>query len=220
MQTSRRTLTEYRVRSVLAHGGMIAPMRQTYLAYRGPDTRWQMAGWVSPHIMARLRSAGGLCAQDVFPDRLIMGPAPMLDLTSRKMPRPADLLTRRAGTQPGLMDDLFSAAPSPDLVRQKAAAGRYRDEFRRASQPAAHRARADFGKAAEPFASRRLMNLEAEIGTDAMRRLEDLLVDRASVSALTFRWGMKAEDVKPAAQEALARLTEAYDLSPAVERPA
>jgi hypothetical protein len=53
-----------------------------------------------------------------------------------------------------------------------------------------------------------------------MRQLEDLLIDRATVTALTARWRMKAEDVKQVAQEALAQLAVAYELSRVVDSPA
>lgn len=58
------------------------------------------------------------------------------------------------------------------------------------------------------------------MGILAMRQLEDLLIDRATVTALTARWRMKAEDVKQVAQEALARLAVAYELSRVVDSPA
>ena len=62
--------------------------------------------------------------------------------------------------------------------------------------------------------------LESEIGTTSMRQLEDLLIDRATVTALIVRWSMEAEGVRAAAQEALAHLAVAYELSPAVDNPA
>ncbi len=58
------------------------------------------------------------------------------------------------------------------------------------------------------------------MGVLAMRQLEDLLIDRATVTALTARWRMKAEDVKQVAQEALAQLAVAYELSRVVDSPA
>lgn len=213
-----RILTEHRLMSVLVHGGMIAPLRQTFLAYRGPDTRRQRAGWVSPHIVARLEAEGRLRAQAVFPDRLEAAPAPGRELDSRAMRRPADLLNLRTDGRRSLMADLFAAPASPDVVRQSAAAGRYRDEFFRASQPAADRARPVFG-AGTQSPSARLAALESEIGTRSIRQLEDLLIDRATVTALIVRWGMEVEGVRAAAQDALARLAVAYELSPAVDSP-
>ena len=109
---------------------------------------------------------------------------------------------------------------SYSLIRQSAAAGRYRDEFIRASQPASARARPVFDKSTHQRASDRLAELETEMGVLAMRQLEDLLIDRATVTALTARWRMKAEDVKQVAQEALARLAVAYELSRVVDSPA
>ena len=215
-----RILTEYRLMNVLAHGGMIAPLRQTFLAYRGPDTRRQRAGWVSPHIVARLKAEKRLQAQVMFPDRLEAVPAPGRELDSRAMRRPADLLNLRTDGRRSLMADLFAAPASPDVVRQSAAAGRYRDEFIRASQPAADRARPVFGGGTRQSPSARLAALESEIGTRSIRQLEDLLIDRATVTALIVRWSMEAEGVRAAAQEALARLAVAYELSPAVDSPA
>ena len=190
----RRILTEYRLRTVLTHGGMVAPVRQTYLAYRGPDTRRQVAGWVSPHIIARLKADACLRAQVAFPDRLAAGPT--------------------------LMVELVADTHAPEVIRQSAAAGRYRDEFIRASQPASARARPVFDKSTHQRASDRLAELETEMGVLAMRQLEDLLIDRATVTALTARWRMKAEDVKQVAQEALAQLAVAYELSRVVDSPA
>jgi len=215
-----RILTEYRLMNVLAHGGMIAPLRQTFLAYRGPDTRRQRAGWISPHIVARLKAEGRLQAQTMFPERLEAAPAPGRELDSRAMCRPADLLNLRTDGRRSLMADLFAAPASPEVIRQSAAAGRYRDEYIRASQPAADRVRPVFGGGKERTPSARLVALESEIGTQSMRRLEDLLIDRATVTALIVRWSMEEENVRAAAQDALARLAMAYELSPAVDSPA
>ncbi|MEQ3649918.1 hypothetical protein [Hyphomonas sp.] len=215
-----RILTEYRLMSVLVHGGMIAPLRQTYLAYRGPDTRRQRAGWVSPHIVARLKAEKRLQAQAMFPDRLEAAPAPGRARDSRAICRPADLLNLRTDGRRSLMADLFAASASPDVIRQSAAAGRYRDEYIRASQPVADRVRPVFGAGTRRTPSARLAALESGIGTRSMRQLEDLLIDRATVTALTVRWGMEVEGVRAAAQDALARLAVAYELSPAVDTPA
>jgi len=215
-----RILTEHRLMSVLVHGGMIAPLRQTFLAYRGPDTRRQRAGWVSPHIVARLKAEKRLQAQAVFPDRLEAAPAPGRELDSRAMCRPADLLNLRTDGRRSLMAEFFATPTSPEVIRQSAAAGRYRDEFIRASQPAADRARPVFGGGTRQSPSARLAALESEIGTRSIRQLEDLLIDRATVTALIVRWSMEAEGVRAAAQEALARLAVAYELSPAVDSPA
>ena len=75
-------------------------------------------------------------------------------------------------------------------------------------------------KSTHQRASDRLAELETEMGVLAMRQLEDLLIDRATVTALTARWRMKAEDVKQVAQEALAQLAVAYELSRVVDSPA
>ena len=216
----RRILTEYRVRTVLTHGGMVAPVRQTYLAYRGPDTRRQVAGWVSPHIIARLKADACLRAQVAFPDRLAAGPTLMVEWDSRATSRPSDWLNVRADCRHGLMVELVADTHAPEVIRQSAAAGRYRDEFIRASQPASARARPVFDKSTHQRASDRLAELETEMGVLAMRQLEDLLIDRATVTALTARWRMKAEDVKQVAQEALAQLAVAYELSRVVDSPA
>jgi hypothetical protein len=216
----RRILTEYRLRTVLAHGGMVAPVRQVFLAYRGRDTRRQVAGWVSPHIIGRLRSQACLQARDAFPDRLEAGPPPVLDIAPHAMRRPSDLVNLRAGPRRSLLAELLPEATSPQTILQRAAIGRYRDEFVRASQPAVARARPVFGDPPEPPASMRLAGLEAGIGIDVMRQLEDVLIDRATVSALTVRWRMDAGDVKAAARDALSRLTAAYELSSSVDSAA
>jgi DnaA-like protein len=216
----RRVLTEYRLRTVLTHGGMVAPVRQTYLAYRGPYTRRQVAGWVSPYIVARLKADACLRAQVAFPDRLAARPTLMLELDQCATSRPSNWLNVCADCRYGLMVELVADTHAPEVIRQNAAAGRYRDEFIRASQPAFARSRPVFDKSTHRRASDRLAKPEQEVGAQAMRQLEELLIDRATVTALTARWRMKAEDVKQVVRDALARLAVAYELSPAVDSPA
>lgn len=215
----RRILTEYRLMTVLAHGGMVAPMRQAFVAYRGPDTRRQVAGWVSPHIMARLRAEGRLRAQADFPDRW-QAVRPPQGTVPQATPCPEGLLALQARGDCGLAEVLLDGAGGPDAIRQRAAAGRFRDEFTRASQPGPAQMRPVAAARPEAGPSDRLAALEAEIGPQAMRQLEDLLIDRATVMALRIRWGGDGADVRAGAREALARLAVAYELSPAADRPA
>ncbi|HCX09531.1 MAG TPA: hypothetical protein DHU81_04075, partial [Hyphomonas sp.] len=140
-----------------------------YLAYRGPDTRRQVAGWVSPHIIARLKADACLRAQVAFPDRLAAGPTLMVEWDSRATSRPSDWLNVRADCRHGLMVELVADTHAPEVIRQSAAAGRYRDEFIRASQPASARARPVFDKSTHQRASDRLAELETEMGVLAMR---------------------------------------------------
>ena len=66
-----RLLTEYRLRPILRRGGIAAPRGDSFCVYRGRDTRYQLVGWVSPHIIGRLRREGQLSAPEDFPERII-----------------------------------------------------------------------------------------------------------------------------------------------------
>ena len=181
--TRTRLLTEYRVRPILRRGGIVVSSRGSFRVYRGPDTRFQMVGWVPDPVPQPVNS-------------------------------PLDKVNVPGRMQRGLAHAWLA---SPERVREKAAAGRFQDAFTRASQPM----RSD-RQSVDAMASsaQRLSELESELGTACMRRLEDLIIDRATQSALSVRWEMDASTVRATAGDALTRLARAYELVPAADSPA
>ncbi|HBH44166.1 MAG TPA: hypothetical protein DDY28_07150 [Hyphomonas atlantica] len=214
-----RLLTEYRLRPILRRGGIAAPRGDSFCVYRGRDTRYQLVGWVSPHIIGRLGREGQLSAPEDFPERIIWRRGASPDPVVQAVRPPLDKVNV-PGQLRGLAHDWLTAT---ERAREKAAAGRYQDEFTRASQPTgAGRERAnprERERRALPPAQR-LAALESDLGTVCMRQLEDLIIDRATESALCVRWGMEAETVRAIAGTALMRLARAYELVPAAESPA
>lgn len=212
-----RPMTDHRLGRILGRGGMVAPVRQVYLAYRGPDTRHQAVGWVSPHLIARRLEEGGLSRTDLYPDRFVAGPALRLAGRPRAVQLPPGWEGAGCASGGALATGLMSGRGG---VRLRAAAGRFRDEFQRASCPAAGpvRALAQTGRPQAP--SDRLAGLEAGIGTPVMRRLEDLLVDQGTLAALCVRWSVEEAAAQALGQAALDAVARAYDLLPAADSPA
>lgn len=209
-----RLLTEYRVRPILRRGGIVVASRGSFRVYRGPDTRFQMVGWVSPHIIQRLSRDGCLSPMTEFPDRLGWRNGSVPDPVPQPVNSPLDKVNVPGRMQRGLAHAWLA---SSERVREKAAAGRFQDAFTRASQPMrSDRQSAD----AVASSAQRLSALESELGTACMRRLEDLIIDRATQSALSVRWAMDASTVRATAGDALTRLARAYELVPAADSPA
>lgn len=219
MAKSIRILTEFRLMAVLSHCGVLAPVRGVYRAHRGRDTRSQPAGWVSPHIVSRMQAQGLLKPHAQFAGRFMGAGAGMAWLAEAPVRRPADMRTRPLRAGRDLAGQLFAQAAEPGMIRQKAAAGRFRDEFRQASQPVMQGLRPVHGKTAARLPSAGLAALEAQLGLGVMRQLEDMLIDRATLTALLQRWSEEPGRVRELAMAALKNLAEAYQLSPAAETP-
>ncbi|MBR9808916.1 MAG: hypothetical protein GYB49_17020 [Alphaproteobacteria bacterium] len=218
--TRLRDMTERRLLAVLRHGGLIVPMQGGQAVYRGRDTRTQRIGWVSPHIVTRLKHEGHLVAHADFPERLMGAGLEMPGLDGANIRPPQDGRARPPHRRETLFAEVTKTLPGSALpVRLRAAAGRFRDDFARAARPDASRLRAGPARATtEPAAQVAL--LEAEIGTPAMRDLEDMLIDRASRCVAAEYWRVSRQAADTRALSALKTLAEAYALSPVQESAA
>ncbi|KCZ52509.1 hypothetical protein HY29_04285 [Hyphomonas beringensis] len=218
--TRLRDMTERRLINVLRHGGLIVPMQGGQAVYRGRDTRTQRIGWVSPHIVTRLKQQGCLTAHLDFPERLMGAGLDLPGLEGAHVRRPRQGRATALHRRESLFAEVTKTLPGSALpVRLRAAAGRFRDDFARAARPGARQLKAGPARAVTGPAAQMAL-LESEIGTPAMRDLEDMLIDRVSRCVAAEHWQISQQATGPRALSALKNLAEAYDLSPIQESAA
>lgn len=217
MKRVSRILTGYQVMRHLAHAGMLMLKRGVWHVYRGRDARQGQVGLVPYHVVARLEAAGHLQPVPDFPDRRVASPALPWPKAARPVRRPASIGAATEKAPGPAMERVIESLPGRAAgIRLKAAAGRFLDDFGRSARPAPVYLRVRH----RDDAASRMAALQAELGAQAMQRLEDLIVGRAGLSALSQRWGLSEDGVLAGAETVLRELAAAYDLSPDAESPA
>lgn len=213
-RTRLRALSETQVRRVLAAGGMLVESGGLWRAYRSQDARLSAAGSLSPLIAGRLKAEGAVRADPQKPRRwLAIQP---LAPSGAAIPPPIRLLEGRRGQKPvSLFDTIIADLISKpgELARLRAASQRFLVDMHQASTRLSKLSeRRPPGMGPEAALSR-LAALEAAIGLEKFRQLENLLVSSASAKTFARETGLEEPRAYKVALAALMALIEAYDLS-------
>jgi len=197
-----RILSGWRVRRLVASGGMIVRDGAAFRIHLQADERSCRCGRVPAHVVARLKAEAALIPFRGDPDRLVQPGLPKLPVLKPLPVQPDPGVWHR--TPRSVLDQLVDQ--DSQGVRLRAAAGRFLADYHLAASPG--RLRTDT-PAALAAARARLEQVEENLGRVRVEMIEMLVLDKFSAVALRHVTG-----AEPAvALQALTRLAVVYGLA-------
>ena len=194
-----RLMSERRALSCLVAGGMLADENGRVWAYAAADGRSLKRGVLPRHILLRLQRNGQVRPMPGEYGRYLLWRTDVPDRLSRAAP-PCPPVGQ--GPAPSLLEVALSAVTEETRPRLGAAAGRLRDDLVQAASVLSQ------GQGAVAA----LEAIEHRLGTETLRDLEAMLIDRDSVFVNAWRHRTTQSDVSRRAATALTRLGEHYAL--------
>ena len=197
-----RILSGWRVRRLIASGGMIVRDGAAFRIHLQADERSCRCGRVPAHVVARLKAEAALIPFRADPDRLVQPGLPKLPVLKPLPVQPDPGVWHRAPRS--VLEQLVDQ--DSQGVRLRAAAGRFLADYHLAASPGRLRTDTPASLAA---ARVRLEQVEAKLGSVRVEMIEMLVLDKFSVVALRHVTG-----AEPAvALAALTRLAVVHGLA-------